>query len=305
MIYSMEWLNYHHLLYFWTVAREGGAAAAARKLGISQPTVSAQIRALERSLGHRLFERAGRGLVLTEMGRNVLQYADEIFTLGHDLLDMVRGRPVGRPLRFVVGVADTMPKLLVRRLLAPAMRLDEPIQLVCLEGKPADLMARLALHELDVVLSDGPATPAVGSRAFNHLLGESAVGVFAEPRAAERYRKGFPRSLDGAPFLLPTANTMLRRAMDLWFEQHDLRPMIVGEFEDSALLKVFGQSGSGLFPAPEVMAEQIQTNYDVRGVGQLDGVREQFYAVSMERQVKHPAVKAITQGARDWSRRRT
>jgi LysR family transcriptional activator of nhaA len=294
----MDWLNYHHLLYFWMVAREGSIAAACQRLHVAQPTISAQIRMLERSLGHRLFARAGRRLVLTEMGRNVYRYADDIFTLGQDLLDMVGGRPAGRPLRFHVGLAQTMPKLLARRLLDPALCFPEPLHLVCVEGTPAELLARLSAHELDVVLADSPSGPVLGTRAFNHLLGESGVSVFALTKAAQRYRKRFPNSLDGAPLLMPTANTVLRRSLDYWMESHEIRPRIVGEFEDSALLKTFGQAGAGLFPGHSVIKKEICQQYEVVAVGDLEGVTEHFYAISMERKIKHPAVLAITEHAR-------
>lgn len=294
----MQWLNYHHLLYFWMVAREGSIAVACERLHVAQPTISAQIRALERSLGHQLFARAGRRLLLTEMGRNVYRYADEIFTTGQDLMDMVRGRPAGRPLRFQVGLVQTMPKLLARRLLDPALRFPEPLHLVCTEGGSADLLGRLAAHELDVVLSDAPAGPNVGSRVFNHLLGESAVVVFGTSAAARRHRNRYPASLEQAPFLLPTGNTMLRRSIDLWFETRNIRPLIVGEFEDSALLKVFGQAGVGLFPAHAVIKKEIADQYGVSVIGELTGIKEHFYAISMERRIKHPAVLAITEHAR-------
>lgn len=294
----MQWLNYHHLLYFWTVAREGSIAVACERLHVAQPTISAQIRALERSLGHQLFTRSGRRLLLTEMGRNVYRYADEIFTTGQDLMDMVRGRPAGRPLRFQIGLVQTMPKLLARRLLDPALQFPEPLHLVCIEGGTIELLARLAAHELDVVLSDAPAGPTAVGRTYNHLLGESAVAVFGATASARRYRGRFPASLEQAPFLLPTGNTMLRRSIDLWFEARNIRPSIVGEFEDSALLKVFGQTGVGLFPAHSVIKKEIAGQYGVTPIGELTGIKEHFYAISMERRIKHPAVLAITEHAR-------
>ncbi len=294
----MDWLNYHHLLYFWTVAREGTIAAACDRLHVAQPTISAQLRKLETALGHRLFERSGRSLSLTETGRVVYRYADEIFSIGRDLLDTLKGRPVGSPLRFQVGVADVVPKLMTHRLLAPALQLQEPVRMICYEGKPADLLARLATHELDVVLSDSPVSGETGIRAFNHLLGESTISIFARSEEAPRYRRGFPQSLDNAPMLLPTLNTMMRRSFDQWFDTQGIRPEIVGEFEDSALLKVFGQHEACLFPGPSVIAKEIQKQYDVRLVGEVTDVHERFYAISMERRVKHPAVVRITDLAR-------
>jgi LysR family transcriptional activator of nhaA len=292
------WLNYHHLLYFWTVAREGTIAAACEQLRVAQPTISAQLRKLETALGHKLFTRSGRTLVLTETGRVVYRYADEIFSIGRDLMDTLKGRPTGSPLRFQVGVADVVPKLMTHRLLAPALRLRERIQIICYEGKPTELLARLAVHELDVVLSDSPSSADTGVRAFNHLLGECTVSIFAPGKEASRYRRGFPQSLDNAPMLLPTPNTMVRRAIDHWLDKSGMRPVVVGEFEDSALLKVFGQQGLGLFPGPTAIAKEIQKQYGVRTVGEVPEVQERFYAISMERRVKHPAVVAVTNAAR-------
>lgn len=294
----MHQLNYHHLMYFWAVAREGTIAAACERLHVAQPTVSAQLQKLERALGHRLFKRVGRRLALTETGRVVYRYADDIFALGGDLLDTLRGRPSGRPLRFQVGVADVVPKLMTYRLLAPALKLKEPIQILCYEGKPTELLTRLATHDLDVVLSDSPASVDTGVRAFNHLLGECSVSIFAATDQAAKYRRRFPESLSDAPLLLPTPNTMVRRAFDHWFETTGISPRIVGEFEDSALLKVFGQRGLGLFPGPTAIAREIERQYDSRAVGQIDRVRERFYAISMERRMKHPAVVAIADLAR-------
>ncbi len=295
---GMQWLNYHHLLYFWVVAKEGTIAAACKELNLAQPTISAQLRSLERSLGEKLFTRVGRNLALTEMGRVVFRYADEIFSLGRDLVDTVQGRPTGRPLRFNVGVADVLPKLVAYRLLEPALHLPEQVQLVCHEGSPQELLTRLAVYELDLVLSDSPIGPDVKVRAFNHLLGECGVSIFGTKDLAATYRRRFPESLDGAPFIVPTANTALRRAIDHWFESHDIRPSVFGEFEDSALLKVFGQAGVGLFAAPTVIEKEVQRQYGVRVVGRVESVRERFYAISVEKKVKHPAVLAIADQAR-------
>ncbi len=294
----MEWLNYHHLLYFWLVAREGSLARASAELRLAPSTVSGQIRSLEQSLGEKLFARSGRRLVLTEMGRVVFRYAEEIFTLGRELRDAVKGRPAGRPLSLAVGVADVVPKLVARRLLEPALELAEPVRLVCREDKPDRLLAELAVHDLDVVLSDAPVGPSIRIRAFNHLLGECGVVLFGTAKLAAAHRRNFPKSLDGAPVVLPTENTTLRRALDQWFAARGLRPRVVGEFEDSALLKVFGQVGMGLFPVSSVIADEVQRQYRVRPVGRLDGVRERFYAISVERRLKHPAVIAISEAAR-------
>jgi LysR family transcriptional activator of nhaA len=232
------------------------------------------------------------------VGRVVYRYADEIFTLGRELVDAVRGRPTGRPARFLVGVADVVPKLIAYRLLEPALRLPEPVQVICREDKPERLLADLAIHELDLVLSDVPISPGVNVRGFNHLLGECGVTLFATPAIAARQRRGFPRSLDGAPFLLPTGNTVLRRSLDAWFEARDVCPRVVSEFEDSALLKVFGQSGLGIFPAPSVIEAEVRKQYGVAVVGRIEEVRERYYAISVERRLKHPAIVAISETAR-------
>lgn len=294
----MEWMNYHHLLYFWTVAKEGSVAAACKRLHLAQPTVSGQLRALEASLGHKLLERAGRGLMLTEMGRTVFRYADDIFAIGTELLDTVRGRVPRSKVRFRIGVADVLPKLVVYRMLLPVLSLPEQVRVVCYEGKLPDLMARLIVHDLDVVLGDTPVPPHASVRAYNHRLGESGLAVFGTAALASKYRRGFPRSLDGAPMLLSTTNTAVRRSLDHWFESQSIRPVVTGEFEDSALLKVFGQSGIGLLIAPSVIEAEIRKQYGVRLVGRLPGVKEQFYAISMERKIKHPAVAVLTDTAR-------
>ena len=294
----MEWPNFHHLLHFWTVAREGSILAACQKLYVSQPTVSAQIKALERSFGQPLFTRRGRRLELTELGHVVLRYADEIFTLGRELAETVRGRPAGRALRFVVGVADVVPKLIAYRLLEPALELPEPVELICREGKPEQLLAALAVHDLDVVLTDAPMGPNVNVRAFSHLLGECGSAVFGVPSLARKYRKDFPKSLKEAPLLLPTETCTTRRALNQWFFAQDIVPRVAAQFDDGALLKAFGQAGRGLFFAPVAIAQEIEQQYGVERVGAVNQVRERFYAISVERRVRHPAVMAISGAAK-------
>jgi LysR family transcriptional activator of nhaA len=294
----VEWLNYHHLLYFWAVAREGGVTRASEHLRLAQPTISGQLRALEDALGEKLFERTGRRLVLTDVGRLVYRYADEIFSLGRELQDTLKGRPTGRPVRFTVGVADAVPKLVAHRLLLPALTLKEPVHIVCREDKPERLLAELVVHSLDLVLSDAPVGPGVKVKAYSHLLGETRVAFFGSASLAAAHRRGFPRSLDGAPVLLPTEGSSLRRSLDQWFDAEGLRPRVVGEIEDSALLKVFGQAGTGLFPAPVAIEAEIRAQHGVKLVGRVDAVRERFYAISAERRLKHPAVVAISEAAR-------
>ena len=295
----MEWLNYHHLLYFWLVAREGGLAPAGKRLRLAPQTVSTQIHALERALGEKLLVRRGRRLVLTELGGVAYRYADEIFSLGTELQETLRGRPTGRPLRLVVGVADAVPKLIARALLLPALRLPESVRLVCREGKPDRLLSALALHELDAVISDAPVSPGSGVRAFSHLLGECAVALFASPARARRLARGFPRSLDGAPFVLPTENTALRRVFDPWCEAQGVRPSVLAEFEDSALLKAFAEESGAVFPAPAAIASEIGRQYHVRRIAELPELRERFYAITVERRLRHPGVLAISSSARD------
>jgi LysR family transcriptional activator of nhaA len=240
--------------------------------------------------------------VLTEIGHVAFRYAEEIFSLGRELTDTLKGRTSsrapGRSRRFLVGIADVVPKLIAYRVLEPALRLAEPIRIVCKEDKPDRLLAELALHELDLVLTDAPINPNVKVKAYHHLLGECGVTIFGPPKTVATYKRQFPTSLDGAPFLLPTDNTSLRRGLDQWFEARHIRPTLVGEFEDSALLKVFGQTGIGLFAGPSAIEEEIQRQYGVKAVGRIDEVRERFYAVSVERKLKHPAVVALSETAR-------
>lgn len=294
----MEWLNYHHLLYFWTVAKTGSITKAAAELRLAQPTISGQLRALEESLGEKLFQKAGRRLELTEMGRIVYGYADEIFSLGRELTDVLKGRPIGRPARLVVGISDVMPKLAVYRILEPALKMSGPTHFVCYEDQPDKLLLRLAAHELDLVLTDTPAQPSVRVRVFSHLLGSSELALFATPALAARYRKDFPARLDGAPFLMPMRDTASRRMLDQWLESRSVRPVIVGEFQDRALMNVFGQAGTGIFASPSVVEEQVRKYYRVSLIARLDSAKEDFYAISAERKIKHPAVAAISESAR-------
>ena len=291
-------MNYHHLHYFWTVARTGSIVGAAGQLNVTQPTISVQIRSLEDSLRQKLFRRQGRGLALTEAGRLAYQYADEIFTIGRELEDVLRHSEAGRPVRITVGVTDVLSKLVTYEILRPVFELDHEIRFDCREDTPERLLAALALHELDLVISDVPIGAGSNIRAFNHLLGQSGVTIFAPPKQAIRLRRGFPRSLDGVAFLMPSRGTEIRRILDQWFGSVGIRPRIVGEFEDSALAKVFGEAGHGLFAGSSVIEEKIEEKYGVKSVGRVPRLRERFYAISAERRVKHPAVLAITLSAR-------
>lgn len=294
----MEWLNYHHLLYFWTVVRAGSIHKAAVELRISPPAISTQLKILEDHLGERLLERSGRRLVLTETGRTVFDYADDIFSLGRELLDVVKNRPVGRPLRLDIGIVDVMPKVIAQLLIEPALHLRESVRVICREAASDNLLARLATHELDLVLSDSPVDPSLSIKAYSHLLGECGVMFVAAPKLAHRFRKNFPKSLDGAPMFLPTENTALRRNLELWFETESVRPMIVGEFEDYALLRAFGETGSAIFPMPSVFEKQPDKIRGLGNIGKTDKVRMHFYAISAERKLQHPAVVAISNAAR-------
>ncbi len=294
----MEWLNYHHLLYFWMTVREGSIAGASRKLLVGRPSVSMQLKSLETFIGAPLLVRHGPRLELTDTGKMVYGYAEDIFQTGKELLEAVRGRPTGRPVTFRVGVADVMAKLVAFQLLLPALDFDEQMSLECREDHPQRLFADLAVHELDLVLSDIPLAPGIDVKAYNHVVGQSTTTLFAAPALAKQLRRGFPKSLDQQPLLMPSRHTAIRRALEIWFDEQGLRPTVVAQFEDSALLKVFGQAGRGVFPAPTVVKDQVCKQYGVRALGELDSVRERFYAISPERKIKHPAVACIVESAK-------
>lgn len=295
----MSRLNYQHLLYFWHVVREGSVSGACEKLHLAQPTISGQLAVFEDAVGEKLFYKQGRKLVLTDTGRIIFHYAEEIFTLGQELTNTLKGRPSGLALRLNVGVVDAVPKLVVHSLIEPIFKLQEPIQLLCYEDKAERLLTDISLQNLDLVLSDSPLTPTSGAKAFNHLLGECPVTVFAVPELAGRYQENFPKSLGGAPFLLPTTNTALRRSVDQWLDSEGISPKIQAEIEDSALLKTFGSRGLGLFFAPSTVELDIQQQYTVDVVGRVNSIHERFYAITAQRKLKHPAVTAILAHARE------
>ena len=293
----MEWLNYHHLYYFWTVARTGSVTKASAELLLAPPTVSAQIKRLEDSLGEKLFERLGRRLVLTEEGRLAFRYAEEIFSAGREMQDALKGRPTGRPAKLLVGVADVLPKSIVHRLLEPAFRLSEPVQLICREDPPDRLLADLATQGMDLILTDSPMSPAMRVRAFNHLLGECGVAFYGEGRLASLYRRGFPRSLDGAPVLLPTESASLRADLDQWFQANGVRPRVVGEFDDFSLLRTFAEKGLGVFASPLVLDAEMR-RARLTKLGRVEEISARFYGISVEKRIKNPAVVAICETAR-------
>jgi len=295
----MEWLNYHHLLYFWVVAKEGSIARAGRVLHLAHPTISGQIHRLEEVLGERLFTHQGRNLALTDAGRVAFRYAEEIFSLGQEFLDTMQGRAGKRPIRLVVGISDVLAKSIVHRILEPAFRLPEEVRIVCREDRSTQaFMGELAVYAVDVVLADSPAPPDSPVRAFSHPLGECGSAFFAAPALARSLRRGFPRSLDGTPFLVPGGASTLRRALDEWFHALDLRPKVVAELDDAALAKVLGEAGLGVFVAPDVVDKEVRRRYQVELVGRVDDLRQRFYAISVERKIRNPAVAAICEIAR-------
>lgn len=291
-------LNYKHLYYFWIVSKEGNISRAARRLDLAPQTVSVQLSQLEQSLGAMLFSIEGRRLALSEAGKLVLRYADEIFDLGAEMQEVVLARKPGRALPLKVGIVGVLPKLLSFRLLEPALRLPERVRIVCHDGGFEPLLAQLALRKLDVVLADRPVGDHENLRVFSHALGESGLTFFGSAKLAKRYRDGFPASLEGAPMLLPTRDNLIRTRLDQWFEAKRIGPEVVCEIQDSALLKTFGRAGVGIFAAPSKTARDVAEQYRVVAIGKADDVREQFFAISAERRIKHPAVVAICEAAR-------
>lgn len=290
----MEWLNYHHLRYFWTAAKEGSLARAAAKLHVSQPSISEQIHALEEALGEKLFRREGRRNTLTDTGQMVFGYADEIFTLGRELMNSVKQRPGSRALRLYVGVVDSFPKLVTNEILAPVFAMPAAVHVICREGKQEDLLAQLAAHRLDVVLSDEPAPSNSNVKTFNHPLGETGVTFCAKRRLAARLRRGFAKSLHDAPALLPAENTTLRRTLEKWFRDQRIQPRVVAEFEDLALMKVMAAEGRGFIAVPTVALRDAVGHYGFEPIGEATHCRLRFQAITAERRIAHPAVSLIT-----------
>ena len=295
----MRHLNYNHLLYFWTVANEGSITRAAEVLYLTPQTISGQIRQLEESVGSPLFNRVGRRLTLSDTGKVVKQYADEIFDLGAQLAQRMKSNEPGSAYVLNVGVVASIAKLIGFQLLRPAFSESERIQITCMESELDQLLADLAASRLDLVISDRMIPTGLSIKAYNHLLGESEVAFFCGASLWERLSPKFPASLDGAPMLLPLVTSALRRRLDDWFEQHELRPEVVAEFQDSALMKAFGHAGIGVFPAPSVIADEIETMYDAKMLGPAVGVKENYYAISPERKIRHPAASRVTQLAKD------
>ncbi|GGB96325.1 transcriptional activator NhaR [Oxalicibacterium flavum] len=295
----MNAINYKHLHYFWVVAKSGGIGRASERLHLTPQTISGQISLFEDMLGYPLFNRVGRRLELNDAGRVVLSYADEIFTIGEELQEVLRSRPDGLPMQFRVGVADAVPKAIAYLLLEPSMELPDSLRIVCREGKLTDLLADLAIHRLDIVIADSPMPANIDVRGYNHLLGECSVSFFAAEPLARKYKKDFPASMDGAPFLMAGEEAAVRPRLLRWFEKERVHPRIVGEFDDGALLQAFGEAGKGIFAAPSAVADQICKQSGVTELGRTNLVTEQFYAISVERQLTHPAVVAISSAARE------
>ena len=294
----MRHLNYNHLLYFWTVSREGSITGASESLHLTPQTVSAQIKLLEESIGQPLFKRAGRGLVLTDTGRIVQEYADEIFSTGIELAQHIRGDEAYRSQSLRVGIVNSMPKLIAYRILEPALGGSMPVRITCQEASLDHLLGDLAIHRLDLVVSDHAIPAGLSIKAFNHRLGTSAIGIFASRTIAKRYTRKFPASLNEAPMLPPVVTHPLRRGLDDWFQLMDIQPNVIAEFDDSALLKAFGEAGTGLFPSPIAIKDEIERMYHARCIGQVDSLQESYFAISPERKLKHPAVLEITEAAR-------
>lgn len=294
----MESVNYHHLFFFWVIMNTGSIRAASNRLNLAQSTISAQLSALEKTFGGKLFNRVGRNLEPTELGHMVYGYADKIFTIGQEMMNSVHNLATESPLSLRVGIVDVVPKLLTRKFLLPAMDAADHIHLVCQEGKSDDLLSELALHNIDVVLADVPARPGLSIKAYSHLLYECGVSFFGTQTLQADLKGTFPYSLDKAPMLVPMGNTALRGGLDRWFEELNILPHIIGEFDDSALIKVFGQAGDGVFAAPQIIEQEVCAQYGVEVIGRTRSVIERFYAISVERVITHPAISAISEATR-------
>ncbi len=296
--FRMEWLNYHHLRYFWTVAKEGSVSRAAAKLRVSQPSISEQVRELEATLGEKLFRREGRNNKLTEAGHVIFGFAEEIFALGHEMMNAVKQRPGAKRLRLHVGVVDSFPKLVTNEILRPVFSLPQTVHVLCREGKMGDLLAQLAAHRLDIVLSDEPASSSVNFKTFSHALGETGTIFCAEKTLAARLKRHFPRSLHETPALLPSDNTPFRRALESWFRAHHIQPDVVAEFEDLALMKIMAAEGRGFIAVPTLAIDETRERYGFEVVGRAADCRMQFHAITAERRIAHPGIAAITTLAR-------
>ena len=293
----MAALNFKHLRYFWAVAKSGSIARASAQLHVTPQSISSQLAELEAALGVTLLRRAGRGLEVTDIGQRIVGYAEEIFGLEDELLAIVREQDRRTALPFRIGIADSVPKSLTYRVIEPALHIEQPVRLNCREGRLVALLADLAVHRLDMVIADRPMPADVKVRAFNHLLGASDLTIFGADALVRTLKGNFPSMLDGAPFLMPGEGVAIRPALQQWFESQRLHPRIVGEFDDSALLKSFGQGGAGLFPAPTATSAYVCEQYGVRAIGRIDSITEHLYAITTERRMRHPATLAVSRAA--------
>ena len=295
---SADWLNYHHLRYFWMVAKEGTLRAAAEKLRVSQPSISAQVHELDAQLGEKLFRRQGRVNVLTDAGQLAFRYAEEIFSLGRELTNAIKQTPSAQTIRLLVGVADAVPKLVTHEILKPVFAMDRPVHVVFREGKVEELIGQLAAHRLDIVLADEPASSLHKGRVYNHHLGLSSTTFCAHQKLARKLKKGFPQSLHGAPALLPAESTAFRRSLETYFQSIGVQPHCIADFEDAALMTVVAAEGRAFMALPTVVAGEAASRYGLCAIGRTDASTDNFFAITAERRIRHPAVNVITEAAR-------
>ena len=290
-----RWLNYHHLYYFWVIAKRGSVTEACEELRLSQPAVSAQLKSLEESLGHKLFERHARGLTLTEFGHIALKYAEEIFTLGNEFLRVLDGSTYSRLPVLHVGIADVVPKILAYRLIETVLDKQQRTRIICHEDKTEILIADLALQKIDLILCDSSIPQSTKVKAFSHFLGECGVTFLAKDSLAKQLKRGFPHSLDSKPLMLPTDAAAIRRPLDSWFEEQGIRPQVLMEFQDSALMEIFAQGGHGVIPVPSNIEDEVMNDYGLKLVGRTDEVKEKFYLISLERKIKNPLISQMVE----------
>ena len=289
----MRWLNYQHLFYFWNVVRYGGVTKASHHLRLAQPTISAQLKAFEDVLGEKLLDREGRGLALTDTGQIAYRYAEQIFSLGTEFLEVLDGGSITIPKDFKIGIADVVPKSLAYKLIKPAFKHNSAVMISCIEDKTERLLADLSIGEIDLVVADRPIPPNVKVKAFNHFVGECGLAFLASKDLTKRFKKGFPNSLDKAPLLIPTAESAVRQELDQWFDQKEVHPQIVAAFQDRALMKIAAREGQGIIPVPEVIAADVCSEYHLELIGGTTEVKERLYLISIERRLKNPMLVEI------------
>jgi LysR family transcriptional regulator, transcriptional activator of nhaA len=293
----MRWLNYQHFFYFWRVAKKGSVTEACRELRLAQPTISAQLKVFEETLGEKLFIREGRNLKLTDIGKLAFRYAEDIFSTCNEFLDVIDGKNPSAPVELKIGISDVVPKVIAYRVIEPAFSGSTNNTVSCYEDRTERLLAELAILEVDLVISDAPVPPSVRVKAYNHFLGECGVSFLAQASLARQYRKNFPQSLSGAPVLLPTREAAVRREIDQWFDVIGVTPRYVGEFQDSALMKIVAREGRGIVPVPSVVESEIKREFHLELVAETEAIKERFYLISVEKRLKNPLVKAIVERA--------